>query len=205
MKRYFPSMKHYSWIVVICVVLATAAGAVVAKSQPPAYIVTASLLVTAGAPGTTLTGAAASSSDSIPQADDDVVEIVTRSVMERVYLSDPRIHARHYTPDDLLVDITAAAPSTTASNIVITATAVTPADAVMLATDVARTYKQYKDQVVQQQLNTMRANLQTELKHFSRERIADETKINALPSTTGGNFAALNQQLTACKPQHEMR
>ena len=182
MKRYFPSMKHYSWIVVICVVLATAAGAVVAKSQPPAYIVTASLLVTAGASGTTLPGAVASSSDSIPQADDDVVEIVTRSVMERVYLSDPRIHARHYTPDDLLVDITAAAPSTTASNIVITATAVTPADAVMLATDVARIYKQYKDQVVQQQLSTMRTNLQTELKQYQSRKNTEKPRSMRFPA-----------------------
>ena len=196
MKRYFPSMKHYSWIVVICVVLATAAGAVMAKSQPPAYLVTASLLVRAGAPGTTVTGATASSADSIPQADDDVVEIVTRSVMERVYLSDPRIHARHYTPDDLLVDITAAAPSTTASNIVITATAVTPADAVMLATDVARTYKQYKDGEVQQQLSTMRTSLQNQLNTLQSQINSLEIKINALPSTTVIQFATLNQDLT---------
>ena len=196
MKRYFPSMKHYSWIVVICVVLATAAGAVVAKSQPPAYVVTASLLVRAGAPGTTLTGVAAASSDSIPQADDDVVEIVTRSVMERVWESDPRIHARHYTPDDLLVDVTAATPSTTASNIVITATAVTPADAVMLATDVARVYKQYKDGEVQQQLTTMRTNLQNQLTQLQQQKNSLETKINQLPSTTVPAFTTYNQDLT---------
>ncbi len=196
MKRYFPSMKHYSWIVVICVVLATAAGAVMAKSQPPAYLVTASLLVKAGAPGTNFPGFVAATSDSIPQADDDVVEIMTRSVMERVYESDPRIHARHYTPDDLLVDITAAAPSTTASNIVITATAVTPADAVMLATDVARVYKQYKDGEVQQQLSTMRTGLQTQLTQLQQQKNTYETKINALPSTTVSQFATLNQELT---------
>jgi len=196
LKRYFPSMKHYSWIVVICVVLATAAGAVVAKSQPPAYIVTASLLVNAGAPGTTFPGFTAASSDSIPQAENDVVEIVTRSVMERVYQSDSRIHARHYTPDDLLVDITAATPSTTASNIVITATALTPADAVMLATDVAQTYKQYKDQVVQQQLSTMRANLQTQLQQDQSYKKSLETQINQLPSTTVSQYGTLNQELT---------
>ncbi len=196
MKRYFPSMKHYIWIVVVCVVLTTAAGAVVAKSQPPAYIVTASLLVRAGAPGTTFPGVTASSTDNISQADNDVVEIVTRSVMERVYLSDPRIHARHYTPDDLLIDITAAAPSTTASNIVITATAVTPADAVMLATDVARGYKQYKDGEVQQQLSTMRTNLQTQLTQLQLQKNTLETKINQLPSTTVPAFAVLNQDLT---------
>src|SRR6266851_108456 len=189
-------MKHYSWIVVICVVLATAAGAVMAKSQPPAYLVTASLLVKAGAPGTNFPGFVAATSDSIPQADDDVVEIMTRSVMERVYESDPRIHARHYTPDDLLVDITAAAPSTTASNIVITATAVTPADAVMLATDVARVYKQYKDGEVQQQLSTMRTGLQTQLTQLQQQKNTYETKINALPSTTVSQFATLNQELT---------
>ncbi len=186
MKRYFPSMKHYSWIVVIFM----------AKSQPPAYLVTASLLVKAGAPGTNFPGFVAATSDSIPQADDDVVEIMTRSVMERVYESDPRIHARHYTPDDLLVDITAAAPSTTASNIVITATAVTPADAVMLATDVARVYKQYKDGEVQQQLSTMRTGLQTQLTQLQQQKNTYETKINALPSTTVSQFATLNQELT---------
>src|SRR5260370_37663319 len=167
-----------------------------AKSQPPAYLVTASLLVKAGAPGTNFPGFVAATSDSIPQADDDVVEIMTRSVMERVYESDPRIHARHYTPDDLLVDITAAAPSTTASNIVITATAVTPADAVMLATDVARTYKQYKDQVVQQQLSTMRADLQNQLNALQSQINSLEIKINALPSTTVIQFATLNKDLT---------
>lgn len=180
----------------ICVVLATAAGAVVAKSQPPAYIVTASLLVNAGAPGTTFPGFTAASSDSIPQAENDVVEIVTRSVMERVYQSDSRIHARHYTPDDLLVDITAATPSTTASNIVITATALTPADAVMLATDVAQTYKQYKDQVVLQQLSTMRANLQTQLQQDQSYKKSLETQINQLPSTTVSQYGTLNQELT---------
>src|SRR5260370_19811785 len=166
-----------------------------AKSQPPAYLVTASLLVKAGAPGTNFPGFVAARSDSIPQAEDDVVEIMTGSVMERVYESDPRIHARHYTRDDGRVDLTAAAPSKTASNIVITATAVTPADAVMLATDVARTYKQYKDQVVQQQLSTMRTDLETQLQQYQSRANTDETKINALPSTTSGNFAALSQDL----------
>src|SRR6266851_7524899 len=189
-------MKHYSWIVVICVVLATAAGVVMAKSQPPAYLVTASLLVKAGAPGTNFPGFVAASSDSIPQADDDVVEIMTRSVMERVYESDPRIHARHYTPDDLLVDITAAAPSTTASNIVIAATAVTPADAVMLATDVARTYKQYKDGEVQQQLSTMRTSLQNQLNTLKSQMNSLETQINQLPSTTVPAFSVLSSKLT---------
>src|SRR5258708_7378317 len=116
--------------------------------------------------------------------------------MERFYLSDPRILARPYTPDALLVDITAAAPSTTASNIVITATAVTPADAVMLATDVARTYKQYKNGELQQQLSTMRTNLQNQLNALQSQINSLEIKINQLPSTTVTQFATLNQQLT---------
>src|SRR5690348_2548814 len=156
-------MKRYCWIILVCVLLAAAAGAYVAKSQPTAYQVNASLLIEAGAPGTTYAGAAGSPTDSISQAANDAAEIVTRSTMEFIYKNDANIGARHYTADDLLVDITVAAPSTTTSAIVITATATKPADAVMLASGVATGYKAYKDKQALNQLTTQRNSYQTQL------------------------------------------
>lgn len=196
MKRYFPSMRRYSWIVVVCVVLTTLAGFYVAKSQPTSYVVTASLIVEAGSPGTTYPGFSATTSDSIPQAQNDVVELPTRSVLEFIYQLDPQIHERHYSPDDLLVDITAAAPSTTSSNIVITATALKPGDAVMLATDAAKGFKAYKDKQVQDQLSATRASLQTQMQALETQKINLENQINKLPSISVPSYTVLSNSLT---------
>ncbi len=196
LKRYFPSMKRYSWIIVVCIVLCAAAGAYVAKSQPTAYQVTASLLIQSGAPGTTYPGATAIATDSIAQAADDAAEIPTRSVMEFVYQYDPKIHAHHYSADDLLLDITVLAPSTTTSAIVITATATKPADAVMLATDAAKGYQAYKDKQAQDQLDALRGSYINQLKALQVQKTNWENQINRLPSTTLPQYTVYNNNLT---------
>lgn len=133
MRRYFPSFKQYSWIVLVCTVLALMGGVGLAKSQPQAYIVSATIVVNATAPGTTFQGASATATDSITQAANDAAEIPTRLVMGYIYQQEPKIKARGFQPDDLLYDVTALVPSPIAPTISITATTAHPEDASSLS------------------------------------------------------------------------
>lgn len=196
MRRYFPSMKRYSWIILVCVMLTGLAGAVFAKSQQPAYQASASLLVDAGAPGSTFQGAAGTTSDSISQAANDAVEIPTRSVMNFVYSFDPQIAQRHYTADDLVLDTSVTAPSTTTSTFAVTLTAAHAQDAVLLVNDVALGYQAYKTKELQDQLNADRKNLQTQIAAATQQKTYWEGKIQSLASTTLPDYTIYNNNLT---------
>ena len=177
MARYYPSMKKYAWIILVCLVICLVAGYAVAKLQPTAYQVTSTLLVNAGAPGTTFPGVSATSSDSLSQATDDTTEIPTRSVMNFVYNFDPAIGAHHYTADDLLVDVSALNPSTTSATILLTATALHPADAVLLVNDVAQGYQAYRTKALRDELDLQRQSLQDQYNQYNQKSIALEQQI----------------------------
>src|SRR5437667_11661810 len=98
--------------------------------------------------------------DRISQASDDAAEIPSRLVMGYVYAHEPKIKARGFQPDDLLVDVTALVPLPTAATISITATASHPGDAALLANAVATGFKAFKDAELQQHLKGTRASLQ---------------------------------------------
>lgn len=169
MARYFPSMKKYAWIILVCAVICSIAGYAVSKSLPGAYQVTSTLLVSAGAPGTTYPGISASSADSLGHSIDYATEIPTRSVMGFVYNSDSAIRGRHYSADDLLVDITAINPSTTTATILLTATALKQGDAVLLVNDVAKGYQAYKTKQAQDQLDITRQSLQSQYNQYKAQ------------------------------------
>ena len=177
MARYYPSMMKYVWIIPLCLVICLIAGYALAKLQPAAYQVSSTLLVSAGAPGTTYPGISASSSDSLSQATDDTTEIPTRSVMSFVYNFDPAIGQHHFTADDLLVDVTALNPSTTSATIVLTATALHQADAVLLVNDVAQGYQAYKTKMLRDELDITRAGLQNQYNQYKAQSVALENQI----------------------------
>ncbi len=195
MRRYFPSMKHYSWIILVCTLLTALAGAVVAKAQHPSYLANAGIIVDASAPDTTFPGQTAGSTDSIAQAADYAVEIPTRSVMDFVYAFDPHIAAHHYTADDLVLDTTVTAPSTTTSNFVVTVTAVHPDDAVMLVNDVVLGYQAYKTKQLQDQLDADRKNIQAQITTATQQKTYYEGKIHSLASTSLPDYTIYNNDL----------
>lgn len=177
MKRYFPSIKHYAWIVVVCFVFTTSVGFLLAKAQPTAYAANASLIVDSGAPGTTYPGNSATSSDSISHAANYAAEIPTRSVMDYVYQSDPKLKERGFGPLDLMLDVTVAAPSTTTSVLVLTATTLHPADAVLVVNDAAKGFQAYRQMQVQSVLDQTRQSLQTQYNTYQAQSNALEAKI----------------------------
>jgi capsular exopolysaccharide synthesis family protein len=183
LRRYLPSFKQYSWIVLVCTVLALVAGFGLAKSQPQAYIVSSTLDVNAAAPGTTFQGATASATDSITQASDDAAQIPTRLIMGYIYDHNPAIKAHGFQPDDLLYDVTAIVPSPTASTISITATTAHAEDTVLLANAVANGFKAFKDQELQQHLKDTRASLQAQYDNYQAQSNALEAKILSYPQT----------------------
>ena len=196
MKRYFPSMKRYAWIIAVCVVITTLVGVVVAKSLPPAYEATASMLVDAGAPGTTYPGQNANSSDSISQAANDSAEVITLGVMQYVYNKYPELKAHHYTPLDLTLDVAVTAPSTTTSFFTLTATASKPADAVMIANDVANGYVQYKTDEVMNDLTAKINNLNSQIKALQTQKTHWESLIASLATTSDPHYTIYNNNLT---------
>lgn len=196
MKRYFPSMKRYAWIIAVCVVITTLVGVVVAKSLPPAYEATATMLVDAGAPGTTYPGQNANSSDSISQATNDSAEVTTLGVMQYVYSKYPELKAHHYTPLDLTLDVTVTAPSTTTSFFTLTATAPKPADAVMIANDVANGYVQYKTDEVMGDLTAKINYLNSQIKTLQGEKTHWESLIASLATTSDPHYTIYNNNLT---------
>lgn len=176
MKRYFASIKRYSWVVLACMMIALGVGFVLAKAQPRAYLVTASLVVHAGAPGTTIPGSNGNA-DSIGEAADYAAEIPTRSVMSYVYNYDPQIQQHHYTVDDLVSDVSVLPASTTTSVLVITCVTPHEADTVLLCTDVAKGFQAYKQFQLQQQLDAQRKNLQDQYNSDKTQSDQLEAKI----------------------------
>jgi Mrp family chromosome partitioning ATPase/capsular polysaccharide biosynthesis protein len=196
LKRYFPSMKRYAWTVAVCLVVTTLVGIIIAKSLPPAYQATATMLVDAGAPGTTYPGQNVNSTDSISQAANDSAEIVTLGVMQYVYSKYPELKAHHFTPLDLTLDVTVTAPSTTTSFFTVTATAPKPADAVMIANDVANGYVQYKTDQAMSDLTAKITSLKSQINTLEGQKQHWESLIASLPSTSDPHYTIYNNDLT---------
>jgi len=196
LKRYFPSMKRYAWSIAVCLVVTTLVGIGIAKALPPAYQATATMLVDAGAPGTTYPGQNANSTDSISQAANDAAEIVTLGVMQYVYSKYPELKAHHFTPLDLTLDVTVTAPSTTTSFFTLTATAPKPADAVMIANDVANGYVQYKTAEVMSDLTSKINSLNSQIATLENQKKQYEAEIASLASTSDPHYTIYNNNLT---------
>lgn len=181
--RYWPSMKRYSWAILICTVLAVIASFIVAKAIPSSFQVSSTVLVQAGAPGTSITSLTSSSDPtiSLTEANTYAAQIPTRSVMEYVYGKYPEIKAHGFTADDLLTNITATA-STTAATISISAIAKTPEEAVMLANDVSNGFAAYTQDLAQQRLESLRTALQAQLNGLTTQRAAVEKQIESITS-----------------------
>jgi Mrp family chromosome partitioning ATPase/capsular polysaccharide biosynthesis protein len=194
-KRYFPSIKRYAWIILVCAAVTTLVGVIVAKAQPPAYQATTTLLVDAGAPGTTYPGQNTNSSDSISQAANDSSEITTLGVMQFVYSKYPELKAHNYTPLDLTLDVTVTAPSTTTSFFTLTATASKPDDAIMIANDVSNGYVQYKTDQVMSNLQAQRATLQSQITALQQQKTHWESMIASLATTSDPHYTIYNNDL----------
>jgi len=135
-----------------------------------------------------------SANDSVGLATNYASQIISRSVMEYVYQSDAQIAQHGYGPEDLLADVITT-PSTTASKILITASAVNANDAVLMANDVAKGFQTYIKTQNQQQLNTLRSNLQSQMATVEKQKSATEGAITALATTTDPHYSVYNAEL----------
>jgi len=159
--------------------------------MPQVYQVSSVLFVQSGAPGTTYPGGP-TASDNITKALGYSAEILTLSTMQNVINADPKLKA-HFTPADLLIDVVPTT-STTAPTITILATAKKSEDAVLIANDVATTFANMVQSNAQQQLDSQRKNLESQLTTYQQQETALETKIAATPNTDP-HYAVYNVQL----------
>jgi capsular exopolysaccharide synthesis family protein len=192
-KRTFFNVKQYGWIIIVCIVLALLAGYVFLKKEQQVYQVSSTMYVVADAPTNTF-NPSLSATDSVGLASNYASQIISRSVMDYVYQSDPQIAQHGYGPEDLLADVVTT-PSTTASTILITASAVNANDAVLMANDVAKGFQTYTQTQNQQQLNTLRSNLQSQMAALEKQKSATEGAITALATTTDPHYSVYNAEL----------
>jgi polysaccharide biosynthesis transport protein len=182
---------------VACTLVATGVGFVVSKVLPTAYQATSIIVVQGGAPGTTYPGGPAlsgTSADNLGQALNFSAEIPTRSVMEYILHFDPQLQQRHFTVDELMLDV-APSTSTTAATISLLATTTHPEDAVLVANDVAKGFASYIQAGAQQHLDALRKNLQSQLSSAQQQKAMWETKIEALPNNTVPQYVVYNNNL----------
>lgn len=198
MKRYLPSIKQYSWILLVCVALASLAGYALAKAQPTVYQVTATVLVQTGAPGTSITTITSASdpTQSLAEANTYAAEIPTREVMIFIFNQYHQLAARHYTANDMLYDTTAVA-SATAATVAITASTTNASDAVLLANSVADGFVLYSQQQSQAELNAERTNLTTQLATFQKQQQQLEAKLATIANTSDPNYIFTNYSLAS--------
>ena len=192
-RKYFLSLKQYGWIIIACTLLALLAGFAFLKKETQVYQVSSTMYVVADAPTDTF-NPTLSANDSVGLATNYASQIISRSVMEYVYQSDPQIAQHGYGPEDLLADVITT-PSITASTILITASAVNANDAVLMANDVAKGFQTYTQTQNQQQLNTLRSNLQSQMATVEKQKSATEGAITALATTTDPHYAVYNAEL----------
>ena len=192
-RKYFLSLKQYGWIIIACTLLALLAGFAFLKKEPQVYQVSSTMYVVADAPTNTF-NPTLSANDSVGLATNYASQITSRSVMEYVYQSDPQIAQHGYGPEDLLANVITT-PSTTASTILITASAVNANDAVLMANDVAKGFQTYVQTQNQQQLNTLRSNLQSQMATVEKQKSATEGAITALATTTDPHYSVYNAEL----------
>lgn len=183
MTRYLPSIKRYSWIIVVCVAVALIAGLVILRASPPAYVASSTLVVQAQS---TAAGASALTTDptrGIAEANLYATEVPSRDAMTLVSKLYPELAKRGYSTFALMHDVTAT-PDTNAATITIQATAKTPHDAVMMANDVASGFVAYVARQMQTQLDTLHSNLQHQLDSYQQQKSALEKTILATKATT---------------------
>ena len=206
MKRYFPSIKQYSWVILVAFVIALLAGIFLSKITPSTNSVNSIMLATVGAPGTTIPGVTPSGT-SLDAATNYAPEIISRSVMEYVVANNPDVAAHHFTADDLLYDVVAA-PSTTAATITITATTVKPGDCVLLANAVSEGFQNYIQAQRQSALNDQRTKLQTQLNADVLQKNTDQKTMQQIANTTdiryiiaSSDLQNANQQISSVQSQ----
>ena len=183
MTRYLPSIKRYSWIIVVCVAVALIAGLVILRASPPAYVASSTLVVQAQS---TAAGASALTTDptrGIAEANLYATEVPSRDAMTLVSKLYPELAKHGYSTFALMHDVTAT-PDTNAATITIQATAKTPHDAVMMANDVASGFVAYVARQMQTQLDTLHSNLQHQLDSYQQQKSALEKTILATKATT---------------------
>ncbi len=172
------------------------AGLLLARMQPTTYQVSSIVLVREGAPGTTYPGGPAGSpQDSLNEALNYAAEIPTRSVMQYVFKFDPELQKHGYTADDLILDVVPST-STTAATISLLASATHPADAVLLADDVANGFASYIQVQSQQNLDQLRKTLTDQIASYQQQKLSWEQKIEALPNNQVPQYAVYNNNLT---------
>lgn len=206
MKRFIPSVKQYSWVILVCLIIATIAGFILSKITPANYTVNALLFVNQGAPGTSLPGYSPSGTN-IDAANNYAPEILSRKVMEYVYTLEPKLRQRHYAPDDLLLDTTDAV-STTAGEITVTAIASNTDDTVLIANAVVNGFAQYVTDQRQQLLALEKKNLQDQITTLNDQKGKDQANMRAQASTTTPDYifastdlGQVNQRLNAVEQQ----
>ena len=87
MKSYYPSIKQYYWIVLVCALLASVVGFYISRSESTSFRASSKLLVEAGVLGTGATSlnAYVDPSKSLAEANNYAAEIPTHNVMNFVY------------------------------------------------------------------------------------------------------------------------
>lgn len=208
MSRYAPSMKKHCRLIIAGLLLGIIIGVIVARGEHPAYIVTTTLSVTTvpsfttgisqqpgqGTPTTSAPTTFSSSLrriDPISEAVNDVSEIPTRSVMDYVYKADPKLKAHKITIEGMILDILATSPSTTTPTILLTVTAPTPADSVLIANDVATNFIAFKDKEYQAQLALQRSFLQERLTSYQAQSTQLEQEILRYTNPSDPHIALL--------------
>lgn len=192
-KRYLSRVKQYGWIVLLCALLSTIIGYGVIKIQKPVYQATATMYVVADSPGNSFQ-TSLSANDSVALATNYASQILSSSVMDYVYQSDPHLKARGYGPGDLLVDVTAN-PSATSSTFQVIASASNQNDAAMIANDVANGFQAYIQAQTQQQLNSVRTSLQNQMAAAEKQKAALEASLLTVASNTDPHYTVYNSEL----------
>lgn len=198
MKSYLSSFKQFYWIILACTLVAAAAGFVVSKLSPTTYQATSVILVQEGAPGTTYPGGPPMSStaaDDLGRALNYAAEIPTRSVMNYIIQFDPELQKRHYTADDLILNVVPTA-GTTSATVTLLASAPHPEDAVLVANDVAKGFASYIQLQSQQHLDALRKNLQSQLNSEQQQKLMWEAKLVSLPNNQVPQWTVYNNNLT---------
>jgi Mrp family chromosome partitioning ATPase/capsular polysaccharide biosynthesis protein len=188
-------------------VIALAAGVFLSKITPATYTVNSIMLATVGAPGTNIPGVSPSGT-SLDAATNYAPEIMSRSVYEYVVANNAEVRLRHYTADDLLLDIVAA-PSTTAATVTITATTLNAHDCVLLANAVAEGFQNYIQSQRQAALNDQRTKLQTQLTADVKQKSNDQSVMSQYAANTAdihyilanNDLLNMNQQINSVQSQ----
>ncbi|HEY6287110.1 MAG TPA: hypothetical protein VIX20_15710 [Ktedonobacteraceae bacterium] len=206
MKRYFPSIKQYSWVILVTFVIALLAGVYLSKITPSTSSVNSIMLVTVGAPGTIIPGVSPSGT-SLDAATNYAPEIISRSVMEYVVENNPQVTEHKYTADDLLYDVVAV-PSTTAATITITATTAKAAESVLIANAVSEGFQNYIQAQHQAALNDQRTKLQTQLNDDLQVKKQDQSTMQQIANTSdiryilaSNDLQNANQQINSVQSQ----